>query len=207
MATRDDHGTYWNATAESPGFPALSGDISVDVAIIGGGIVGVTTARLLKDRGLSVAVIEARRVGRQVTGKSTAKMSSQHGASHYQTLEKKFGEDRARLYAEAQEAGIRRISELAARHGIEADIEPMPAFVYTQRRELGLEAREGGGGREAARPPGEPHPRHRPSLRRAPGDALGRPGPVPPGQICRRARRDPPGRRLPRLRGQPGDRL
>jgi glycine/D-amino acid oxidase-like deaminating enzyme/nitrite reductase/ring-hydroxylating ferredoxin subunit len=131
MATRDDNGTYWNATARSPGFPALSGDVSVDVAIIGGGIVGVTTARLLKDRGLTVAVVEARRIGRQVTGKSTAKMSSQHGASHYQTLEKKFGEDRARLYAEAQEAGIRRISELAARHRIEADIEPMPAFVYT----------------------------------------------------------------------------
>lgn len=132
MATRDDHGTYWNATAESPGFPALSGDVSVDVAIVGGGIVGVTTARLLKDRGLTVAIVEARRVGRQVTGKSTAKMSSQHGASHYQDLEKNFGEDRARLYAEAQEAGIRLISELAARHGIEADIEPMPAFVYTR---------------------------------------------------------------------------
>ena len=48
MARLDDHGTYWNATARSPGFPALSGDVSVDVAIIGGGIVGVTTARLLK---------------------------------------------------------------------------------------------------------------------------------------------------------------
>ena len=68
MATRDDHGTYWNATARAPDFPALAGDVSVDVAIIGGGIVGITTARLLKDRGLSVAVVEARRVGRQVTG-------------------------------------------------------------------------------------------------------------------------------------------
>lgn len=131
MATRDDHGTYWNATAPAPDFPALSGDVSVDVAIIGGGIVGVTAARLLKDRGVTVALVEARRVGRQVTGKSTAKMSSQHGASHYQNLERRFGEDKARLYAEAQEAGIRRISELAGRHRIEADIEPGPAFVYT----------------------------------------------------------------------------
>ncbi|HEX9931589.1 MAG TPA: FAD-dependent oxidoreductase, partial [Allosphingosinicella sp.] len=94
--------TYWNETATMPSFPQLSGDLEVDVAIIGGGIVGITTARLLKDQGLRVAVIEARRVGRQVTGKSTAKMSSQHGIL-YQTLEQKFGEDRARLYAEAQE--------------------------------------------------------------------------------------------------------
>jgi len=123
--------TYWNETAQVPSFPRLAGDLSVDVAIIGGGIVGITTARLLKDRGLTVAVIEARRVGQQVTGKSTAKMSSQHGIL-YQTLEKKFGEDRARLYADAQETGIRRISELAAQYGIEADIEPMPAFVWTE---------------------------------------------------------------------------
>jgi glycine/D-amino acid oxidase-like deaminating enzyme/nitrite reductase/ring-hydroxylating ferredoxin subunit len=123
--------TYWNETAESPNFPRIAGDIEVDVAIVGGGIVGITTARLLKDQGLRVAVIEARRVGRQVTGKSTAKMSSQHGIL-YQTLEQKFGEDKARLYAEAQETGIRRIAELARQYGIEADIEPMPAFVYTQ---------------------------------------------------------------------------
>ncbi|HYJ30603.1 MAG TPA: FAD-binding oxidoreductase, partial [Allosphingosinicella sp.] len=122
--------TYWNETADVPAFPRLSGDLDVDVAVIGGGIVGVTTARLLKDQGLKVAVIEARRVGRQVTGKSTAKMTSQHGLL-YQTLESKFGEDKARLYAEAQEAGIGRILQLAAQYGIDADIEPMPAFVWT----------------------------------------------------------------------------
>src|SRR3954451_21079297 len=111
---------YWNDTAgEGPAFPRLQRDLEVDVAIIGGGIVGVTTARLLKDRGLKVALIEARRVGRQVTGKSTAKMSSQHGI-RYQTLVDKFGEDKARLYAEAQEAGIREIERLARQYGIDA---------------------------------------------------------------------------------------
>jgi glycine/D-amino acid oxidase-like deaminating enzyme/nitrite reductase/ring-hydroxylating ferredoxin subunit len=131
MATGGDDRSYWNATAEAPVFPALSGNLEVDVAIIGGGIVGITAARLLKDRGVSVAVVEGRRVGRQVTGKSTAKLSSQHGL-RYQTLERKFGEDKARLYAEAQETGIRRIAELAREHGIDADIEPMPAYVYTR---------------------------------------------------------------------------
>jgi glycine/D-amino acid oxidase-like deaminating enzyme/nitrite reductase/ring-hydroxylating ferredoxin subunit len=123
--------TYWNATAGAETFPQLAGDLTVDVAIIGGGIVGATTARLLKDRGITVALVEARRIGRQVTGKSTAKMSSQHGLL-YQTLEQNFGETHARLYADAQEAGIRTIAELAARHGIDADIEAMPAYVWTE---------------------------------------------------------------------------
>ncbi len=130
MADHSNSGSYWNATALAPNFPALSGDLSVDVAIIGGGIVGITTARYLKDRGLKAAVVEARRVGRQVTGQSTAKMTSQH-ALVYQTLESKFGEDKARLYAEAQETGISEIARLAAEHGIDADIEPKSAYVYT----------------------------------------------------------------------------
>lgn len=94
--------SYWNATATAPDFPQLTGDVRVEIAIIGGGIVGMTTARMLKDMGVTVAVIEARKVGRQVTGKSTAKMTSQHSVI-YQTLEQKFGEHQAHLYAEAQE--------------------------------------------------------------------------------------------------------
>ncbi|QDT17606.1 FAD-dependent oxidoreductase [Alienimonas californiensis] len=122
---------YWNATAEAPDFPTLSGDVSVDVAVIGGGIVGITAARLFKDRGLTVAVVEAQRVGRQVTGRSTAKVSSQHGLI-YQKLEKNFGEERARLYGEAQEAAVRMIRQLAAEHGIDCDLEDQAAYTYTR---------------------------------------------------------------------------
>jgi glycine/D-amino acid oxidase-like deaminating enzyme len=91
----------------------------------------VSAARLLKDQGMTVAVVEARRVGQGVSGKATAKVTSQHGII-YQTLEKKFGENRARLYAEAQEAGLRKIIELSRVHGFDADIEAKPAFVYTR---------------------------------------------------------------------------
>lgn len=122
--------TYWNETASVSAFPQLAGNIDVDVAIIGGGIVGVTTARLLKDLGLRVAVVEARMVGQQVTGKSTAKVSSLHGTI-YQTLEQKFGEDRAKLYADAQKTAIRRIADLTRQWNIEADLETMPAYTFT----------------------------------------------------------------------------
>ena len=123
--------SYWNATAEPPDFPRLSGDIDVDIAIVGGGIVGITTARFLKDRGLTVAVVEARRIGRQVTGKSTAKVSSQHGLI-YQKLERNFGEESARLYGEAQETAIRKIEQLASSYRIDCDIEAKAAFIYTR---------------------------------------------------------------------------
>jgi glycine/D-amino acid oxidase-like deaminating enzyme/nitrite reductase/ring-hydroxylating ferredoxin subunit len=134
MAQQSKDGSYWNATAQAPNFPQLPGNLSVEIAIIGGGIVGVTTARLLKDLGVTVAVIEARKVGRQVTGKSTAKVTSQHSVI-YQTLEQKFGEDRARLYAEAQQAGIEKIRSLTSQHSIDCDLDSVPAYVYTRDQE------------------------------------------------------------------------
>jgi glycine/D-amino acid oxidase-like deaminating enzyme/nitrite reductase/ring-hydroxylating ferredoxin subunit len=136
--------SYWNATAPRSAFPRLSGEIEADVAVIGGGMVGVTAARLLADRGLKVALVEARRIGEEVTGKSTAKLTSQHNIV-YTILERKFGESGARIYAEANEAGLRTIRELAARYGIDCDLETRSAFTYTNdEAEVGrLEAEAG----------------------------------------------------------------
>jgi len=121
---------YWTDTATARPFPRLTGDIDADVAVIGGGIVGVTAARLLKDRGLKVALVEARAIGEGVTGRSTAKVTSQHNIA-LTTIARKFGDDGARLYAEANEAGVRTIRDLAARHEIACSLESRPAFTYT----------------------------------------------------------------------------
>ena len=64
--------------------------------------------------------------------------------------------------------------------------------------------REGGRARPHARPARVADPRHRPPLRRRRRDALGRPGPVPSGQICEGPCRHPARRRLPCVRGLAG---
>jgi glycine/D-amino acid oxidase-like deaminating enzyme/nitrite reductase/ring-hydroxylating ferredoxin subunit len=128
------HLSYWNATAPASAFPALAGEIEADVAIVGGGIVGVTAARILKDRGLKVALVEARRVGEEVTGKSTAKITSQHNII-YTIIERKFGEAGARLYADANQTGLATIRALAERHRIACNLETKPAFTYTREED------------------------------------------------------------------------
>ena len=126
------HESYWNATAApTQHFPALAGDHEADVAIIGGGIVGVTLARLLKDRGLKTVLVEARRIGEEVTGKSTAKITSQHNII-YTLLARKFGEDGAQIYAEANQVGLAAIRRLAAHHRLSCSLEARPAFTYTR---------------------------------------------------------------------------
>jgi hypothetical protein len=101
--------SFWIDTTPRTNFPTLQDDTAVDVAILGGGIVGLTAAVLLKRLGKTVAVIEARRVAEGVTGNTTAKVTSQHRLI-YDTLIKEHGERKARLYGEANEAAIDRIA-------------------------------------------------------------------------------------------------
>ena len=49
---------YWIRTAELPAFPSLETDIDVDVAVVGGGLTGITAAYLLKKAGARVALLE-----------------------------------------------------------------------------------------------------------------------------------------------------
>ena len=100
----------WTATAPYTSYPPLSGSGGADVGVVGAGIVGLTAAYLLASTGLSVAVVEALRVGRQVTGRSTAKVTSQHSLIYRHLIETR-GIDQAQRYAEANRSGARQICE------------------------------------------------------------------------------------------------
>ena len=122
---------YWIDIARDPAASSgsLQGDVEVDVAIIGGGMVGIVAARLLKDRGQRVAVVEAGRAGRGVTGRSTAKVTAQHSV-FLQRIEQDHGTEAARAYAEANRAGVELIGELTRRHALACDLEPADSWVY-----------------------------------------------------------------------------
>jgi glycine/D-amino acid oxidase-like deaminating enzyme len=134
-ASSGKHLSYWIDTTRRTDYPALPGDVSADVAILGGGLVGLTAAVLLKRLGKTVAVIEARRIAEGVTGHTTAKVTSQHKLI-YDTLIRDHGEEKARLYAEANEAAIDRIEAFVNEKSIDCDFRRLPAYVYTESREM-----------------------------------------------------------------------
>lgn len=123
--------SLWTATFERRPFDSLSGEVSVDVAVIGGGIFGLTTAWLLKEAGKSVAVLEAREIGVGVTGSSTGKLTSQHGAM-YHDLTKRFSKNIARAYGEANQWAIEEVARIVAGNGIDCDFERREACLVAQ---------------------------------------------------------------------------
>lgn len=123
--------SYWVETAQGDPFPSLARARSFDVAVLGAGITGVTTALLLKREGLKVALIEADRVARGASGYSTAKVTSQHSLT-YSKLRSRFGDEGAIAYGEANQAGLALIVALAEELGIDCDLRRKPAYAYTE---------------------------------------------------------------------------
>jgi glycine/D-amino acid oxidase-like deaminating enzyme/nitrite reductase/ring-hydroxylating ferredoxin subunit len=123
--------SYWLDSTPATDYPELSNEHSADVAVIGGGIVGLTTALLLKRAGRSVAVIEARRIAAQVTGHTTAKLTSLHGLIYADLIEH-FGERRARLYAESNQAAIDIIETIARQLKVDCEFERKAAYTVAE---------------------------------------------------------------------------
>ena len=107
----DGHLSYWVKSAEAERHPPLQLDAACDVVVVGAGIVGVTCAFKLARSGARVILLEARRIGSGTTGYTTAKISSLHGLT-YSKLESSLGAEEARIYAEANEAGLAEIGSL-----------------------------------------------------------------------------------------------
>ncbi|GHB19700.1 iron-sulfur-binding protein [Streptomyces viridiviolaceus] len=123
-------GSYWLRTAPGGAArPALEDDLDVDVAVIGAGVAGLSTAWELARAGRSVAVLEAGRVAAGVTGHTTAKLTALHTLK-YDKLRRTRGTEGARLYARSQTEAIEHAAEVVAELGIDCDWESRSAYTY-----------------------------------------------------------------------------
>ncbi len=113
-----------------------------DVIVIGAGMAGLLTAYFLTEQGKQVLVIEAAEVASGQTGRTTAKITSQHGLK-YSKLIRDIGLEKARLYAKANENAIREYERLIEKEQIQCQFERRPAYLYSNKNaeELKSEAK------------------------------------------------------------------
>jgi glycine/D-amino acid oxidase-like deaminating enzyme/nitrite reductase/ring-hydroxylating ferredoxin subunit len=120
---------FWIDSAPIQKFPKLQRNISVDVAVLGAGVTGITTAYLLKTAGLSVALVERERVASIDTGHTTAHLTYITDVE-LQELVRNFGEDHAQAAWDAGAAAVDEIERIISEEQIDCEFGRVPAYLH-----------------------------------------------------------------------------
>jgi gamma-glutamylputrescine oxidase len=143
--------SYYAATAVgAPDCPSLNGTIEADVCVVGAGYTGISAALDLAERGYSVVVLEAARVGWGASGRNGGQICSGYSPSMHKIAGWVGVDDAKRLWEMAEEAKA-IIRERVRLHDIPCDLKPgyllgavKPRNIAELRAELDLLAERHG---------------------------------------------------------------
>lgn len=127
---REFNPSLWMTTSNEPQLEPLPGDVEVDVAVVGGGITGLTTALLLHQSGVRVAVLEAGDLAASTSGFTTGKFTSLHRLI-YADLARRVGDQAAAQYAAANQEAIEQVARLTKALNIQCQFQRQSAYTYT----------------------------------------------------------------------------
>lgn len=134
-----DVASLWRETAPPapPSLP-LAGEVQADIAIIGGGYTGLSTARALAARGVDVIVVEANRPGWGASGRNGGVVSGKFRLT-FADMARRWDVATARRMHDLGVEAIENVGHLLAEYGIEADYNPSGSLRCAHRPEA-LEA-------------------------------------------------------------------
>jgi glycine/D-amino acid oxidase-like deaminating enzyme len=114
-------GSYYAATAnEITAYPTLDGGQSADICVVGGGFTGVATALTLAERGYSVALVEANRIGWGASGRNGGHLIN--GINGLERVRNKHGNGIADMLWDLRWRGNDIIYERVEKYGIDCDL-------------------------------------------------------------------------------------
>ncbi len=120
--------SIWTENVNRTNFDKLNKSLNTDVLIIGGGMAGILCAYMLKKAGVDCVLLEAKNICSGVTENTTAKITLQHGLI-YDKLIKEFGQEKARLYLNAQIKACEEYARLCQE--IRCGYEIKDSYVYS----------------------------------------------------------------------------
>ena len=133
MGQADEQNLYYAGTPRPEPHAPLAGEHVFDVCIVGGGISGLSAALHLAERGMRVALLEARHLGYGGSGRSGGQSIFGY-ACEMSTLERAVGAGDARRMWDVATEGLQLQRDLIARHAIECDYTPGHMILGLKRR-------------------------------------------------------------------------
>jgi glycine/D-amino acid oxidase-like deaminating enzyme/nitrite reductase/ring-hydroxylating ferredoxin subunit len=128
-AARIASSSYWLDSAAISPFSKLNQDVTVDVAVVGGGITGLTAAYLLASAGKSVALLERGRCAQAETGHTTAHLTMVTDL-RLRDLVSRVGGTHAQATWDAGLAAISQIDTLVRQHSIDCGFDWVDGYLH-----------------------------------------------------------------------------
>lgn len=128
----------WRMKTSPNHFETLNRELTVDVTVIGGGITGITTAQLLKEKGFNVVVLESRKVGEGTTGQSTGNL---YGITEYslKELKQKYDTSTLQQVVLARLGAIDLIKNNVGNFNIDCNFHPRPMFLFEKENSIDID--------------------------------------------------------------------
>lgn len=126
--------SLWEATVQIASNPKLTRNLSCDVAIVGAGLAGITSAYLLTRAGKKVVILDDGPTGGGETGRTTAHLTNEIDDRYYH-IEFLHGEEGAKLAAQSQTKAIDLVERIVRDLHIDCNFERLNGYLFVERGE------------------------------------------------------------------------
>jgi glycine/D-amino acid oxidase-like deaminating enzyme len=122
MQTADVQSNLWTHTAPpGPETPALQGERTADVAIVGGGFTGLSTALHLAQQGTDVRLVEAGEPGFGASGRNNGQVIPAYGRHNPDDVVREFGKEAGERLNQWVAGSADLVFDLIRQHEIDCD--------------------------------------------------------------------------------------
>ena len=125
--------SIWSEEIDKSKVNSLDADLDVDVAIVGGGITGLSVAYYLSDVGYNICLLESNRIGEGITSRTTGKITYLQ-EDLLLKIKDIYSMDMAKKYYESQKLAIKEINRIMSKNSISCDLKKSDSYIFAESK-------------------------------------------------------------------------